>query len=50
MVLFTIRGSLVNYTEDGTIWGVSDGHPQLAEYIRLAEEQEADLDPSLILK
>jgi 2,4'-dihydroxyacetophenone dioxygenase len=39
VVFFTIEGSLVNYTEDGTIWGISDGHTQLAEYIRLGKEQ-----------
>lgn len=49
IVIFYIRGSLVNYTDDGTIWGISDGHTQLAEYIRLAEEQGHKLDQSLIL-
>ena len=49
VVLFAIRGSLVNYTEDGTIWGVSDGHTQLAEYVRLAAEQGVELDENLIL-
>lgn len=49
VVIFAISGSLVNYTEDGTIWGISDGHTQLAEYIRLAEEQGNPVNPALIL-
>lgn len=49
VVVFYIAGSLVNYTDDGTIWGVSDGHTQLAEYIRLADEQGKSFDQSMIL-
>lgn len=50
VVFFVIDGSLVNYTDDGTIWGIADGHTQLADYLRLAKEQGRDLDPSKILQ
>lgn len=39
VVFFVIQGSLVHYTPDGTIWGISDGHTMLAEYLRLGAEQ-----------
>lgn len=50
VVFFMVEGALVNYTEDGTIWGISDGHTQLAEYTRQAAEQGLALDVSKILK
>lgn len=50
IVFFTIEGSLTHYTEDGTIWGISDGHTQLAEYLRLAEDQGNPVNADLLLK
>ena len=50
IVFFTIEGSLTHYTEDGTIWGISDGHTQLAEYLRLAQEQGNPVDVGSLLK
>lgn len=50
IVFFSIEGSLTHYTDDGTIWGISDGHTQLAEYLRLAEEQGNPVDVNLLLK
>ena len=38
-VIFFIEGSLVHYLPDGTIWGISDAHTQLAEYLALASAQ-----------
>lgn len=49
IVVFMIHGSLVNYTDDGTIWGISDGHTMLADYLRLAEEQGLSINQDLIL-
>lgn len=50
IVFFTIEGSLTHFTDDGTIWGISDGHTQLADYIRLAAEQGHNLSRSDLLK
>ncbi|CAH0991085.1 hypothetical protein SIN8267_01186 [Sinobacterium norvegicum] len=49
IVFFTIDGSLTHFTDDGTIWGISDGQTQLAEYLRLAEEQGTPVDASKLL-
>jgi hypothetical protein len=38
-VIFFIEGSLVHCLPDGSIWGVSDAHTQLAEYLALAAAQ-----------
>lgn len=35
-VIFFIEGSLVHFMPDGGVWGISDGHTQLAEYLALA--------------
>ena len=45
-----IEGSLTHYTEDGTIWGISDGHTQLAEYLRLSKEQGNEVTVDQLLK
>ncbi len=49
VVFFCIEGSLTNFSDEGAIWGIADGHSQLADYLRLAEEQELTVDASLIL-
>jgi 2,4'-dihydroxyacetophenone dioxygenase len=49
VVFFAIEGSLVIYTPDGTIWGISDGETMLASYIELAKAQNLALDASLII-
>ncbi|MRI34232.1 hypothetical protein EOPP23_14655 [Endozoicomonas sp. OPT23] len=49
VVFFCIDGSLTNFGEDGSVWGIADGHSQLADYLRLAEEQGLSVDASLIL-
>ena len=38
-VIFFIEGSLVHYLPDGSVWGVSDAHTQLADYLALANAQ-----------
>ena len=38
-VIFFIEGSLVHYLPDGSVWGVSDAHSQLADYLALAKAQ-----------
>jgi len=49
VVFFSIEGSLVIYTPDGTIWGISDAETMVADYLRLAKEQNLPLDESLII-
>lgn len=49
IVFFSVEGSLTHYTEDGTIWGISDGHTQLEEYLRLAKEQGTEIDATSLL-
>ena len=50
IVFFVIEGSLTHYTDDGTIWGISDGHTQLAEYLRLSKEQGNEVTIDQLLK
>lgn len=49
VVFFHIEGALVNYTPDGTIWGIADGHTMLADYLRLAAEQGLAVDARRLL-
>jgi len=49
IVLFIIRGSLTHFTDDGTIWGISDGQTQVAEYVRLGAEQGNVIDSGDLL-
>ena len=48
-VIFFIEGSLVHCLPDGSVWGVSDAHTQLAEYLALAAAQGHRLSRSDIL-
>jgi quercetin dioxygenase-like cupin family protein len=48
-VIFFIEGALVHYLPDGSIWGISDAHTQLAEYLRLAAEQGHSITRSSLL-
>ena len=48
-VIFFIEGALVHHLPDGTIWGVSDAHTQLAEYLALAAAQGHPLTRELLL-
>ena len=48
-VIFFIDGSLVHCLPDGSIWGVSDAHTQLAEYLALAAAQGHTLSRADIL-
>lgn len=50
IVFFQVEGSLTHFTEDGTIWGISDGQTQLAEYIRLSKEQDQEVTIDMLLK
>lgn len=49
IVFFSIEGSLTHFTEDGSIWGISDAQTQLQEYLRLAEEQGLSVDVEKLL-
>ena len=49
-VIFFIEGSLVHYLPDGTIWGISDAHTQLAEYLALTAAQGQAVQRSALLE
>ena len=48
-VIFFIEGSLIHYLPDGTIWGISDAHTQLAEYLALAKAQGHAVTRAMLL-
>ena len=50
VVIFFIDGSLVHYLPDGSIWGISDGHTQMADYIALAQAQGHPVTRDMLLK
>ena len=50
VVIFFIDGSLVHYLPDGSIWGISDGHTQIADYIALAQAQGHPVTRDMLLK
>ncbi len=39
VIFFVVEGSLTHFGDNGEIWGISDGHTQLAEYLALAAAQ-----------
>ena len=49
VVIFFIEGSLVHYLPDGSIWGISDGHTQIADYLALAQAQGHALTREMLL-
>jgi 2,4'-dihydroxyacetophenone dioxygenase len=49
-VIFFIEGSLTHYLPDGSIWGISDGHTQLADYLALAAQQGHAITRDMLMK